>query len=161
MDKQYCLDVIGKAYEILNNSDQFNENVVTRELEILGCRLTQEQEGFCLFNKIRLLREGEEVYRIERKDGTRFEYFFEILRRQYEGDRFSFCEYLDLAEHLGSLPEREDILRWYLTLADIADMYSAYAGRIFGNNKGPPLVSSKEQAYAWIADRFDKKIIIR
>lgn len=153
------LNLLREAKHILKKSP-LDEAVSTREGELLGVPFVLEHRGFCRFNRIRLLVNGVEVYKIERLPveggNTRFEKFLGVLRRRYEDDQFSFCEYLDLTGLLGELPETKEILRRGLTTPYFAEMYRHYVRRFFGNGSSVPHVIKKEFAYALVAQRFDE-----
>jgi|SRR3989338_421575 len=95
-----------------------------------GAELLLKRYGtFCGWNRITLERGSREVYEIVLQGETRQEFFFGEHFRQYQGNRFSFVEYIDIAAQKGTLPNREEIAS-HAVEPDIAEAYERYASRI-------------------------------
>jgi len=90
--------------------DWSDQNVFSRKVKLIGIDLTHERFGLCHFSKIRLLRDDQEVYRIEKEGETRMECFYYLFAREYQEDKFSFCEYCDAIGLLNRLPTPEEIV---------------------------------------------------
>ncbi len=95
-----------------------------------GIELVLKRYGtFCGWNMITLERDSSEVYQIMHEGEIRQEFFFGEHFRQYQGDRFSFVEYIDLAAQRGTLPDTGEIISHGVE-SDIAEAYQKYASRM-------------------------------
>ncbi|MFQ5531477.1 MAG: hypothetical protein ACE5ES_02570 [Candidatus Nanoarchaeia archaeon] len=82
--------------------------------------LLKRYGSFCRWDKLILERGSEEVYRIELQHrytedhediGTRKEFFFNQLFREYIGDQQCFIEYLDKMMVVQGFPNRSELTR--------------------------------------------------
>lgn len=141
-----------KIVSILGGADKNAQIPITREIVLLGKPLTLERVGMCVFSQIRFLKQGQEVYKIERGNPIagqpgfedRFEHFFGFLRRHYQENRFSFCEYCDTIRIVDRIPSKYEIrkfqesltsrdptdIRWDYIDNKYLEMYEEYARRI-------------------------------
>jgi len=131
--------VYDKYYNTTNTNPEFDldNSIRLREIEIMGVLFSHEIMGFCHWKRIRLLKNGTEVYKIEvdgkvRQDNEiRNEYFFGIVCRQYYGDQFSFCEFCDFLIAHKRFPKTDELP----LEKNIAQMYEEYAKRILSSKK--------------------------
>ncbi len=80
------------------------------ELDILDTTLVLERYGsLCGWSELKLKKKEREVYRIIKLFGgeERTEYFFHRLTRVYNGDQFSFVEYITRIAEKGRFPATE------------------------------------------------------
>ncbi len=95
------------------------------ELDISNNTLVLERYGsFCGWSELKLKKKEREVYRITKLFGgeERTEYFFHRLTRAYNGDQFSFVEYITRVAEKGRFPAAEEDIPAGLD-SNIRDLY--------------------------------------
>ena len=132
MDRKHSLRVVAEAHRIMSEAEaKANQNPSSvRELDLMGQKFTWERYGSCIFLKYRLLRDGKEFYVLERDETEkRFEQFFGVVARTYHGDKYSFCEYMDVVRAFKRLPTIKELVQSSFE-KDVAEMYDNYMKRI-------------------------------
>jgi hypothetical protein len=102
--------------------------------------LLKRYGSFCFWTKLVLEKDAEEVYRISYERlfkgeklldvGIRREFFFGELLREYEGNQFSFIEYIEAMHDQQDFPNKEWLVAQGLE-ARFAEAYHEKAKRIF------------------------------
>jgi len=93
------------------------------EISIDGQTLILKRYGsFCRWNKLTLEKGSEEVYRIQLKEhygfgdkedlGLRVEFFNDRFFRAYQGNQFSFVEYIPLMGLVNKFPSRLELTNY-------------------------------------------------
>ena len=82
-----------------------------KNVVLLGTPLVQVMYGLCRTHRMTFAKNGRLVYKWDKIDENRKEFFFgqRKLARQYEGDQFCFIEYCVLASEKNDLPEERDL----------------------------------------------------
>lgn len=132
--------IYDKIYEETNKLD---EMPMILKGDVMGVKVKIERypNTWCLWEKIRYLKEGKEVYRITLNNrykeakgktldiGIRKEYFFGRLFREYKSDQFCFVEFCDFWENHKRFPNNKELAKFGLK-KDIAKGYEKFARKI-------------------------------
>ncbi|MFH1290857.1 MAG: hypothetical protein ABIH92_05645 [Nanoarchaeota archaeon] len=93
------------------------------ELTINGVKLRLERWGnFCVWDQIKLLRDGEEVYNLMLCGEIRQESFFRRPYRPYYGNRHSFVEYVGTVAQNDRIPNVAECVKCFVD-EDVATTY--------------------------------------
>ena len=103
------------------------------ESNLLGSIVRIERYGPCDWDKILFLKNKEEVYRIEKTNRTRKEYFSGEFFRKYVGDKICFVEYCEAIEKEKRLPSSEEFINSGLE-ANLEKEYRKFFEKIIEKN---------------------------
>ncbi|MFH1209991.1 MAG: hypothetical protein V1663_04345 [archaeon] len=81
------------------------------ELNLLDMSILFRRYGFCIPHRIELLKKRRIVYRWDRHDETREEFFFGEKKptRKYEDNQFCFLEYCEIVHNQKRFPETNEL----------------------------------------------------
>ena len=92
--------------------------------------ILQRYGTFCTWDKLVLSDGRVEMYRLTLDDERREEYFFGCFFRSYDGDQFSFIEYIQEMLLKEGFPEKTMLARKGIQ-PSLIDTYSRFASCIF------------------------------
>lgn len=109
---------------------EVGEPNVVWEVDIIGINLQIERYGnWCIWNTIKIKRDGTRVYKITLDGDKRTEFFFDKPFREYHGNQFSFIEYITMVEEQRRFPNPQEYVQKGLD-ARIEKEYRKYLQRI-------------------------------